>query len=98
MYKEIGRGNCFRCFVRRLYRIIEGVVSSTQEWMPRMGDGVRGQQGDGCIWRDTDVSTDTKAICKGSEGFSVEHGVSTRTAERAEEGKGRSRGWASHRP
>lgn len=32
------------------------------------------------------------------EGFSVEHGVSTRTAERAEEGKGRSRGWASHRP
>ena len=39
-----------------------------------------------------------EAISKGSEGFSVEHGVSTRTAERAEEDKGRSRGWASHRP
>lgn len=63
-----------------------------------MGDGVRGQQGDGCVWRDTDVSTNTEAISKGSEGFSVEHGVSTRTAECAEEGKGRSRGWASHRP
>lgn len=38
------------------------------------------------------MSTDTEAICKGSEGFSG-HGVSTRTAEReTEEGKGRSRG------
>ena len=62
-----------------------------------MGDGVRGQQGDGCVWRNTGVSTNTEAINKGSEGFSVEHRVSTRTAERAEEGKGRSRGWASHR-
>lgn len=44
------------------------------------------------------MSTNTEAICKGSECFSVEHGVSATTAERAEEGKGRSRGWASHRP
>jgi len=28
-----------------------------------------GSARDGCIWRDTDVSTDTEAICKGSEGF-----------------------------
>ena len=38
MCKEIGRGNCFRCFVRRLCCITEGVVSSTQEWgQQRMG-------------------------------------------------------------
>lgn len=41
------------------------------------------------------MSTDTKAICKGSEGL-VEHGVSTRTVREAEAKYGR--GWASHRP